>query len=524
MMKKFKFFAFVAILVGLVACNKDSEATLLNRIPADADVAAVINVKKLVKSAGGDLSGCNLNLPEYIVKRDSAGCTEFVQKLATSGLDVENLGVWLKDSEGYLVVEVKDADKLSSFLSQEKFHARGNNGGYEFYAFDDADAKPSYCAVGDGYAYFYDHSGSFDRVSKSLSEAVSKPMGSTAFGRYASEGNAGGVIVDARTFLNYMGKDVMLPIAVQASGRFCVKVDVDSDEASATSVLLNDKGEKVSVESMGLKFDTSATISAEALAYLAPSECLVYAFALKNVDWDSLVDSSTKSMGLNPMQTMVAGMAKEYLKKIDGTVAIGIGFDGGKSDIEKLNAGSGLNYVPFTIVVQTAPGKAKGLLGDISALLATFGMNPSQLPDGFSAHISDDGTMLYGKAEGNTLVLSSRPIERYNNNGATAGMTGNIAAFGLWLPADYPLIRDFGVVDNLLVEGGADMKDSEGELDIKITGATAGGFVERLIKLATAYQAGFNDIESQMAVESNFTPEEPASDADYFDGFEPTYF
>lgn len=511
-MKKNFFLAglLAALIFAAVSCSKDSEASLADRIPADAMMAGVVNLDRIADSAGGKVDGDRISFPDATTDPD-ANPAASLTTYNGCGFSLDKAGMWI-DADGdrfITVVAICDEARTETFFSDKKYTKIPDGGASQIYVRDDNapdDGLEPLCAVRDGYAYFFDREASAAEINAVIEKGVKQPLSATPFNKYIADGNAGGAVIDLRA-LAAMNDSFGIGLPMATAGRLCLKADINGDEATMRSVVLDDEGNKVAPDALGLKFDSKATVTADALAYIPPTECLVYAVALKDVDWDAAFSAIGRRMGSDMMQMMVMGMVKEYVSKIDGTVAFGIGFEGGKDDLLKAaNDGSIVNYLPVTLVIEVAQGKAKGFLGDIRAVLATAGMKPSDLGDGFAAHIPGGAGMLYGKADGNTVVFSTRPIEKYDSNGATAALAGNLSGLGLCVPADYPLARDFGVTESLDASAVADMKAEEGIIRVRITGDGKAGFIERLMSLARAYTKGFYSLQYDIEDDSDFTP------------------
>lgn len=496
MRKNLKLVLMLALIAAMFgACSKDKTDTTMERIPANADVAIVLDLKKMVESAGGKIDGDEVALPEYLTEINDFD----VKSYCSSGLKLDCVGGWADaDNEAcFEVFAVKDADRLKEFLAGKGYKPTMAAGGYEFYGRDGDydDSLLPRCAVGDGWAYFIEHEATDGEVAKIIDSAASEPLSKTAQGQYASEGDAASLVMSSRIV-----RRLMPPLAPMmfSSATISMNFDIRKDEIVGHSAMFDSEGKRLSPDSFGFKFDSSATVSTDALEYLAPSEALVFAAALKDVDWDSVVNSVGAQAGMNATQRIMLGMIKDYLKKIDGTVAVGIGFDGTMADLENASGrGKTIDYLPLTIVVQTAPGVPKGLLGDLEAVLSTFGVRASMSGDSFSAHLPGQGGMIYGKAEKRTLILSTRQIESYDNNPAKKLLKGGIFGLSVCLPADYPLIREIGVDDNLEFSAVADAKNAESTFCLKVSGPGDAGVLERLIKLAAQYEKAQNVFEAE---------------------------
>lgn len=508
MIRNLKIFGLVLLMAcALGSCSKDgSDAGILSRIPADCNLAVVVNTSKFVESAGGTFAGDSIIFPDDAVKLG----LKSENKYANSGLDLSRMAGWVSSdgkSDFYHVFAVKDESQLAGFLKKKGFEKQTESGSYELYRRAEYvdDNIYSNCAVGNGYAYFYTAELNASTAAATFDGAAANTIADTEFGKYMSDGNAGGLMFDFKALtkeLSMVGNDM-------PDFRVCGKLDLGEDDAELDLVAFDGDGKKFKLDKSALKFDASATVSKDALAYMSANECIVYAVALKSVDWDAVVDQAASQMPLNITQRMMMGMAKEYLKKIDGTVAFGFGFDGGVKDIVSMGDGSTtLEFFPATVVVETVSGQSKGILGDLHAALGTFGMRTINLGDGFSAALPDKAGVIYVKEENNMIILSTRPIEKYGNNKAAelSDMSDALAGGAIYLPADYPIMKDFGISDDVLLYGKSDMKDSESEFKLKITGATKGAIVARALRVALLFKEGVEKIQYEVERDSDFTP------------------
>ena len=508
MIKKLNLIAVLISLFVLSGCSngKDEEKSLLRRVPADADIAAVVNLKKVVESADGKLDVSKLVLPQYIKDSASKKFIELPGKIAESGINFESAAIWVnaKQKEPYIVFEFKDDWRvITAWLENNGYEKTSNIRDFQIFKTEDGNGSYSHCIFGQGFAYFYGHDIADDKAVSEIIAAAAKPIIKTEYGQYIDEGNVLGVAIKIGSIVNEQ-----LPGFYNDEGvnRLCIKADLEKDKLEGKAVILDEKGEKVIFNPYNTSFNSAAVISSDALAYIPPSEQLVYGMALKDVDWDSAMSAITNKADIPIYYTMMLGVAKSYLEKLDGTVAIGIGFDGNREDLVNIsNFTDAINYFPITVVAEIKPGKAKGMLGDLQAILGTLGMSPASTADGFAAHIPSGG-MLYGSVIKNTIVLSTRPIEKYNSNHAAKLIDGYFAGYGIYLPDNAPYAAGMGIKGNLSASFVSDMKENEGEFEVKITDAE-GHFVERLLRLVEAYHVGFEQVERQSALRSNFTPD-----------------
>lgn len=510
------------------SCSKESVSlkAMLERIPADADVACVINVKEWVESAGGSCDGNRIELPAYLAE-DFGEAAEQLQRsfgiFDDSGLNLDLAGVSIdhQNGESTFIFKISDEDKFDSFVTR--------NGCEEM------------VLIKDGYAYIRaseksSKDGNYrERAGELVEKAKKNPASKTDAGKYAVDGDGafctiinipGGIGVSSFSSLPSLPSLPFMPRLFD--GCIAVKGTLGKEKVELRSAWFDKDGKRLDADEVTPWSDASATLSSESLSYLSADEALVFAMELKNVDWNAVTKVFEKALSLAPMQRIVLNMVKTYLEKIDGTVAIGIGFDGNVADFESLLQGDyRLEWFPVTLVVQTAPGKAKGFVGDIAALIAAAGFSTDAIKDSFTVSLPEGMGWLYGSAEDNNVVFSTRPIKRHGDNPAVkaADMSSRAGAVAFALYGHSPISEFFGVKENLLVSAASDAKNAEGVIEIEVTGDGArGAAVERIIRVAAQFARGFEKVKQSAAADSNFTPMEQDEDFDYYDGFEPTYF
>lgn len=528
----------ICLMLGTASCSKENKsADLYGKLPKDADVAMVVDLPTLLTSARAKYDHDRLILPEYITSRkgfEADDLAKFNELINEGGVDEKYIGlcIYTSPSIAAAIYKLRDADAYEKFIEREGFEVatKGDRTVYSRVVKGVQSSESVYCTICDGYGYIFifDGVGSSENVGRLIDKVIEsarkESLATAGAGKYAMEGHSGGMVVNLGSLLNLSASRAGLPLPLsQFNDKLtAVKFDIEGDEIEVESALFDKEGKRIQMSEIYTGFDTKAKISKDALAYISPEENMVYAIALKGVNWDEVVKSVGDALGVNPMQRIMLSMAKTYLEKIDGTVALGLGFDGTSIDLENIiNGANPLPYMPITLVAQTTSNSAKGMIGDFSALFASMGLSTHTTSDGFSVPLPSGLGSIYGFYKDNLVVLSTRPVKEYGYNEAVADadMEKYLGAFGLYLPAANPLMQKLEIDKTLLLTSVNDAADSESEMKLKLSGTPECGIVESLLRICFRIA----DSERSEALEAP-SLEEDMEDIDHYGDFEPTYF
>ena len=494
----------LSIILLATGCGSNNLAELLEHVPADADFVITGDIKTILESAGGKAEGSEVKMPDYIgtmqSDRDAREMEKDLQWLKNSGIDVTSGAVvFLKyqDRAPFIVFAITDKDKLEKALEVEGFNENDKVDDVDIYVKKDEGeygsyTRNSYVAIDGGYGYWIpdvwsDDDKGMKMIKQYLLSLSNHTMASTDIADYVSEGNVAGMIAKLPSELRREMAKAGVPeeMANLYSGYVCLNVKIDGDEAEARLKLFDENGKAKTTEDWGKMMDMKAKIDPEALAYMSPEECLVYAVSMKNVNWDKYMDQFASAANLSRQDKSVLTVVKSYLEKFDGTVAIGVGLKNGKTSIEAIDKGEEvLNHLPVTIVAQTKEGKAASLIKDVKSLLGSQNeIFYTSTANGLRVNLPKNIGTLWFEAKDNMLILSSNPIKKGSNPVAEhVNFQDYIFAAALHLGKDNPLMRDFDVKSNLTATIAFDAEAGEAVLKLKMTGDGEAGLIERFLR------------------------------------------
>lgn len=493
----------LSVIILTTACGSNRLAELLEHVPADADFVMTGDIKTILESAGGKAEGSEVKMPNYVGEmqsdREARNMEEALRWVKNSGIDVTSCAmVFHKFQDRYPVVvfAIADKDKLKKALEVEGFKEKDEVDDVDIYVKKDEGyssyTRQSYVAIDGGYGYWIDKVYSDDNegmkiMKQYLLSLSNRPMADTDMADYVSDGKAAGMIAKLPSELRREMAKAGVPeeMANLYSGYVCLNTKIDGDEAEARLKLFDENGKAKTTEDWGKMMDMKAKIDPEALAYMSPEECLVYAVSMKNVNWDKYMDQFASAANLSRQDKSVLTVMKSYLEKFDGTVAIGVGLKNGKTSIEAIDKGEEvLNHLPVTIVAQTKEGKAASLIKDVKSLLGSQNeIFYTSTANGLRVNLPKNIGTLWFEAKDNMLILSSNPIKKGSNPVAEhVNFQDYIFAAALHLGKDNPLMRDFDVKSDLTATIAFDAEAGEAVLKLKMTGDGEAGLIERFLR------------------------------------------
>lgn len=493
----------LSVIILTTACGSNRLAELLEHVPADADFVMTGDIKTILESAGGKVEGSEVKMPSYVGEmqsdREARNMEEALRWIKNSGIDVTSsalVGLKYQDRYPVVVFAIADKDKLKKALEVEGFKEKDEVDDVDIYVKKDEGyssyTRQSYVAIDGGYGYWIDKVYSDDNegmkiMKQYLLSLSNRPMADTDMADYVSDGKAAGMIANLPSELRREMAKAGVPeeMANLYSGYVCLNIKIDGDEAEARLKLFDANGKAKTTEDWGKMMDMKAKIDPEALAYMSPEECLVYAVSMKNVNWDKYMDQFASAANLSRQDKSVLTVVKSYLEKFDGTVAIGVGLKNGKTSIEAIDKGEEvLNHLPVTIVAQTKEGKAASLIKDVKSLLGSQNeIFYTSTANGLRVNLPKNMGTLWFEAKDNMLILSSNPIKKGSNPVAEhVNFQDYIFAAALHLGKDNPLMRDFDVKSDLTATIAFDAEAGEAVLKLKMTGDGEAGLIERFLR------------------------------------------
>ncbi len=479
-------------------------------MPADADFVAVGNFKTIIESAGGSLEEGKFTLPSFAKDKmkdvtDDEDYQVAVKFLKKCGADVDACAVTgnFYDNVPVFIVALNDEEKFVAALKSEGFSLKETEEGVAFYALMTYESTYSaeyndYCYVGvyDGFAYAIadvskENANKTMRIVKNMiDESAETSFADTPFCDYITSGNAAGIAIrmpgEVKSELKENG--VSGDMLDMYGGVVCFKGDLTKNVATFSMKCFDEEGNEKDMTAMKKYIDLSAKISADALAYMGKDEVLVYAASIKDVNWDDYLDMVAEVSGMRRSERAALIMAKSYLEKLNGTVAMGLGVKNGMqsfTDIED-DQQSALTEVSVTMVCEVKEGKANGLINDIKALLDAQNLAYSKTSDGLAILMPGEGSSkFYISAKDDILIMSNQKIAADNNPVVKNVNFGDyFAAGGLFLSKNNALMKDFGIKNDLKVSVGVDGETLETTAVIEMEGDDQAGIIGTLIKAA----------------------------------------
>lgn len=500
---------FTALLAITTGCS-DRSGALVDCIPADEEFALVGNIEDIVESLGGTIENNKISLPSFVTQelsgQDFEQYKEYISKIKDSGIACENVAIAAnyKDYMPVFIVKVDDEKKFKRFAEDEGFDDEGEEDGIRFFLRREKSDYGDYYrdhAIGlkKGYAYYTQSSKYSDVkaqrvIERFIENAQEAPMSRTKIGNFISKGQTiGGAFKIPKEAKREMRNSGMsAEAAAILDGYICFSAKLEGDKLTGNLCALDEDGKKIDFsKAYESYYDKNATVSSKALSYLNKKEQLVFAVSLKNVKWNKILDQASANM--YGQSAMYIAIVKEYLNKIDGTVAMGFGFTGGLDALESLNRNplSAMSQISFTMVVETKPGKAKGVFNDITELLDNTGIAYSKSgKSNISMSLPENMGDYYMKYDENLLIISTNPIKESGDNPVVKGydLDDFFSGIGLVLDGKSELMKDLGLsAYNVGAFIACDVKDNELKYELKINGKNKEGVLGQLVRLGMDY-------------------------------------
>ncbi len=401
-----------------------------------------------------------------------------------------------------LVFHVDDMDKFQKAIQDEGFSQAETeqDDGVMCYTnqVNEGSRRQSYIAICDSYAYLApsvhnDSNADINALKTWIADAKESSFANTTFGTYISEGNTCGlsfrITPETLNGLNITG--IPNEMMNQCEGVVCLNCDLTDNTVKFNMKYFDEDGSGKSTEPFAEYMDINAKISSEALSYMGKDESLIYAVALEDMNWDKYLGLITETANPNAYVRTMLTIAKTYLEKIDGTVAIGVDVTQDLKSIGKSDNPTDLmGGLSMTMVCETKEGEAEKLLKDAKALLDNFGMKYNDTPDGLSISIPGGIDLIHLKASDDIIAIANHPIEKGQDNATLnqINFTNYMAAMGLLINKDHAIMKELELNNGIKAEWGVDASKMEGTMIFSVDGDTADGLIETIAKMALKLQ------------------------------------
>ncbi len=494
---------FMLLFLATSCFNNSKTKNLLDQIPADLDIVVVGDAKTIIESAGGTIEESQIILPSYLTDEMSNSDLNEYDKLKSflknSGIDVNACAIAgnYSDSNPIVVFALQDQNKFTKTIEENDFREKDTENGVIYYKKEKLSEygynQIEYIAIKDSYGYYLEMWAENDlypmkNLQSFIEDATENSFGSTPFNKFITAGNAAGMSFKIPSELRQKIRKAGIPnsIAELYEGFICLNGNLSDNTAEINMKWFSENGQEKRAEDFANFMDLSAKISRQALSYLGKDECLVYAASIKDMDWDSYMDMLAETARLSRSDRASLSIIQAYLEKIDGTIALGTGLTNGIQSIANLSQGKNvLNEFALSLIFETKPGKAKGIINDLKGLMESQQIEFEDNNDGFSLTIPDKNEPIYVEAKDNIIILSTHKIKNNNHNATIEKIdfTNYTAAIGFVLDKNNQLMKDLEIDQNLAMAFSADAQTLEFSLSLSIDGEeSSAGVIAKLAK------------------------------------------
>lgn len=542
-MKRVFYAALAAIFLALCACTNESKTMrLLRGMPDNADVVAVGNMKSILESAGGQVKDGKIVLPraidDLIVGNDEEALDEINDMLRNSGADPEVAGFILssyKEDHPVFTFLLSDSKKFMRYIEDQDFRENDSEDGVTYYSKKTYEStyssdydNYSYIAAKGDKAYFIDNVwvGSDFKPEKALKKliegAAERSFADNPVSDYIAQADAFGVTLkvpkEVRAQLREFGfKSDEID---QFDGYFSFRGDLNPTTASLEMKWFNEDGSQKTSDDFTSFASIDSKINPAALEFMGKDELAVMAFSLEDMNWGKYFDRLEDMGGLSRSEKNELSAAKDYLKKINGTIAFGIGITGGIESAFDLSTGNKvLEHLSMTMVVETAPGKARSLVNALKDLMDAQRMPYENDKNGFIIKVPGEQGSIYCDAKDNFVAISTRPISARNANPVAKAINFGEHFFvtGVVLNRDSKLMRDLNLNDDVKAEFFMDPKALEATMSVEITGGSEQGVLAKALGIAMDVYNQSNRLEERWRDHTNKYRPSVYDSYDYYD-------
>lgn len=537
---KNRFLLLLMAVLFISSCSDNKKNGLLELIPADNDVVMVSDFKTIMESAGGSLEGSKISLPstiqDLLPHQLCSSIDDTNDFLKNSGIDIEACAMVVNyDAKNPIYIfNLTDRKKFVKTIEDEGFREDSDKDGLVVYSKKTYDGwEPEwdefgYFAVGDNYAYWIQ---SVSRRSdmepvkdlyRFAEKAKDDNFASTTSGKYIMQGNAGGAAFawpkEAKRELRR--SEVPSEFLSIFDGHLCMYANLTENKMEIVSTVFDENGKELDIAKLYKDyFDTSATINAKALQLLGKDEYVIYAISLKNVNWDKMADIVANQARLSRSDRAQMDAVMSYLQKIDGTIAMGFGFNNGFKSIANLGQEKNmLEQFSATMVIETKEGKTKQIIENMKGFLESGGISFVENETGFTISDIDrsfPGT-IYVKAVDNFIAIANHPIKPTNDNHLVnnSDISNHSVAIYAELDKNNAFAREMNIDNSIKMAIGCKPSSINLSITFEIDGNDGTGFLTKVFNVASKVMTNSKDI-----MEDYFGSSYDYSDYDYDDDY-----
>ena len=349
-----------------------------------------------------------------------------------------------------------------------------------------------------------------DELEKFIDDASESNYADTPFGEYILSGNAFGAVFklpgDVKNELREKG--MPSDIISMWDGAICVRGDLEDNKCVFDVSWLDDEGNEKTNELMKKFYDPTAQINKNLLAYLNKNENLVFATSLKDFNWDKYINYICNASHVSRMEMQQINAVTSYLKRLDGTMALGFGLTNGLESIAKMGYETDVpKQFSSTLIVETKEGKAKSIVNELKELIRQnpeVGVNMEEESDGFCLNIND--VAIYVKQIDNAIIVANHKINNDNNNPVVniVDFENKNTLFAFAITSGNKLMKDLQL-DNDITCVLTNKNDKLGAtLTVEVKGGNEDGIIAKIAQLCLKIYNQSNELEQKMREYSGY--------------------
>lgn len=502
-MKKLLTSMMALMALMLIAACSDSRPRLLDYIPADTDLVAVVDASTLARSAGFSTNqDGHTVIPAWLAGTLTPDqITELTEAGALRCIDSDAVVLAFNYGSGAPVVlmNVTDRPAFLSYLELKKYVLKAQRGHYTLYADDSGShvvltdddvafvcdrmpnqyVRPADTPVGglSGRSLPAPQSPNMDQIALvdqmiqcAAANPVTKLAAADVFGQ--DGGHTLALMARMPRFLAALPEEY--------SGTTLVATAKLTDtELTADMRLVDERGQMVHLTSPVM--EAPRPIDCELLRYADARESLIAAVNLHSLDWDKVLDAISSGMPRSDRAVLV--VVRPFLEAIDGTVALAVGPANGLESVNQaLYQANGMSIaraLSFTFMAKLKDGRSEEYLTQLKGLAQLIDAPITDTADGFAVTVPD-GTTLYVSNLHDNLIISSHMPKRSAANlpASLTALGGQWSAVALAMDKDDSLMRELFPGHKLTLLLSADTQSAV-HLVYELTGGSAPGLIER---------------------------------------------
>ena len=522
--------AVVSTLLLFNSCSSNKKVeTLLTQIPGNMYIVAAGNVETILSSGECSIEDSKIILPSFIKSElDMESEEEFEdinRFLKKAGIDPSAVAIAnnYKQPNPYVIYGLKDKKQFIDAIEDKGYSEKDENDTYTVFSkktyeseYDSDYDNYSYIVVKDECAILLEDIwvGSefkpLDELEKFIDDASESNYADTPFGEYILSGNAFGAVFklpgDVKNELREKG--MPSDIISMWDGAICVRGDLEDNKCVFDVSWLDDEGNEKTNELMKKFYDPTAQINKNLLAYLNKNENLVFATSLKDFNWDKYINYICNASHVSRMEMQQINAVTSYLKRLDGTMALGFGLTNGLESIAKMEYETDVpQQFSSTLIVETKEGKAKSIVNELKELIRQnpeVGVNMEEESDGFCLNLND--VAIYVKQIDNAIIVANHKINNDNNNPVVniVDFENKNTLFAFAITSGNKLMKDLQL-DNDITCVLTNKNDKLGAtLTVEVKGGNEDGIIAKIAQLCLKIYNQSNELEQKMREYSGY--------------------